>query len=65
MISYSKSTETYYHNRKEITKEEYYQIKFIIENKPVAPEGYDYRLTENLNWEIFQLPTEETEESEV
>ncbi len=61
MISYSKSTETYYNNGTEITKEEYCYIKWLIENKPVAPDGYDYRLTKDLNWELFPVPTEESE----
>ena len=38
------------------TKEEYEKIKAIIENAPTAPDGFGYRLKENLEWELYELP---------
>ena len=40
-----------------ITEEEYSIIKAVIENAPKAPEGYYYRLTETLEWELCEMPT--------
>lgn len=39
-----------------ITEEEYSRIKSIICNKPAAPDGYGYRLREDLTWELYELP---------
>jgi hypothetical protein len=39
-----------------ITEEEYRKIKAIIENAPTAPSGFGYRLKENLEWELYELP---------
>lgn len=38
-----------------ITEEEYNHIKEIIKNAPSAPEGFYYRLKENLEWELCEL----------
>ena len=62
MISYSKRTNSYYHNGKEITESEYNHIKAIIDNRPTAPVGFGYRLTDKLEWELYELPTEEADE---
>lgn len=44
-----------------ITEEEYIKIKAIIENAPIAPDGFYYRLKENLEWELCEMATiEET-----
>lgn len=59
MISYSKKTNTYYHNGKEITAAEYKNILSIIRNKPTAPDGYGYRVNDELEWELYELPTED------
>lgn len=46
----------------EISEAEYNSILDIIRTKPVAPEGYDYRLKADLTWELYELPQiEETE----
>ena len=37
------------------TEEEYNHIKTMIENTPVAPDGFYYRLKENLEWELCEL----------
>jgi len=39
-----------------ITEEEYQAIQETIRHKPVAPDGYIYRLKEDLSWELCQLP---------
>lgn len=41
----------------EITAEEYATILDMLRNPPEAPEGYGYRLTEDLQWELEVLPT--------
>lgn len=46
----------------EITKDEYDHIKAIIDARPSAPDGFAYRLTENLGWELYELPPVEAEE---
>ena len=40
----------------EITKEEYENILTVINEKPIAENGYDYRLKEDLTWELYELP---------
>ena len=39
-----------------ITETEYNEILSMIRNPPAAPDGYGYRLTENLKWELYELP---------
>lgn len=46
----------------EISKEEYGRIKAIIDNRPTAPIGYGYRLTAELEWELYELPPVEEDE---
>lgn len=44
-----------------ITEEEYNQTKTIIENAPIAPNGFYYRLRDTLEWELCEMPNiEET-----
>lgn len=38
-----------------IAEGEYNQIKTIIENQPTAPDGFYYRLTESLEWELCEM----------
>lgn len=41
----------------EITESEYSTIMQKIQNKPVDPNGYQYRLrADNLEWELVELP---------
>ena len=40
----------------EITDTEYEQIASCVHSKPEAPAGYCYRLTEGLQWELYELP---------
>lgn len=49
----------------EITETEYNEILSILRNRPVAPEGYGYRLTESLEWELYELPVEEETDDEI
>lgn len=39
----------------QITEGEYNKILDIIHNKPQAPEGHDYMLKENLEWELIEV----------
>lgn len=49
----------------EITEDEYNEILDKINNRPTAPEGFTYRLTTALQWELCELPpTENNEEFE-
>ena len=43
----------------EITQEEYNRILAAIHARPEPPEGYDYRLTEALEWELAERTAEE------
>lgn len=46
----------------EITEEEYSSLLEHIRSCPEAPEGYGYRLKEDLTWELYELPiVEDTE----
>lgn len=42
-----------------ITAEEYTAILAMLRNPPAAPEGWGYRLTESLEWELYELPPED------
>lgn len=49
-----------------ITEDEYNAILDVIHNKPQAEPGYDYRLREDLTWELYELPEPpEPEEEEL
>ena len=63
MMMYQKNTENGYIvsivsgvTNGNITEEEYSSILAVIRNKPTAPDGYDYRLREDLTWELYELP---------
>ena len=40
----------------EITEQEYNNILDKINNRPDAPEGYSYRLTTAMEWELCEVP---------
>lgn len=42
-----------------ITQEEYEILKETVKNRPTAPDGFDYRLREDLTWEMYELPKPE------
>lgn len=41
---------------KEITETKYKEILSMLRNPPKAPDGFAYRLTESLEWELYELP---------
>lgn len=45
----------------EITEEEYNSLLSHIQSCPEAPEGFGYRLKEDLTWELYELPIVEDE----
>ena len=47
-----------------ITESEYNEILSIIHNRPTAPDGYGYRLREDLTWELYELPVVDETETE-
>ena len=47
-----------------ITEDEYNTILEVIRNKPTPPQGYDYKLKENLEWELYELPVPEPEDED-
>lgn len=49
----------------EITVDEYASLNALIDNCPTPPEGYDYRLTEALEWELYELPPIEPIDDEI
>ena len=46
------------------TAEAYPHIEEALRDRPTAPDGYDYRLTTSLEWELYQLPEPEREDEE-
>lgn len=49
----------------EITAEEYERIKKAISASPTPPEGYDYRLRDDLTWEEYELPPIDPADDEI
>ena len=48
----------------EESTEEYIRLTEVMKSKPIAESGFDYRLKEDLTWELFELPvSEETPEA--
>lgn len=39
----------------EITEKEYNYLLETIHNKPIAKSGFDYRLKEDLSWELYEI----------
>ena len=48
----------------EITEEEYNFLLQIIRDKPIAESGWDYRLKEDLTWELYETMEYSEEVSE-
>ncbi len=46
----------------EITAEEYEHILSVIRSRPTPPKGYDYRLKEDLTWELYERPIVEVDD---
>ena len=51
-----KSNKGHFWHGKAITAEEYAAILDMLRNPPAAPEGWAYRLTVELQWELEELP---------
>ena len=49
----------------EITEQEYSTILDKINNRPEAPEGYSYRLTTAMEWELCETPKIEPTAEEI
>lgn len=64
MISKNMISNKHYRDGVEISEEKYTEILNMIRNKPTAPDGYGYRLTDNLKWEIYELPAEDQVDEE-
>lgn len=64
MFVWNKTINKYYSYGKEITQEEYNNITVMLENPPIAPNGYEYFLNSNLEWELYELPVIEEEPTE-
>ena len=47
------------HGQTEISKEEYENILQVIKTMPKAPQGFAYRLKEDLSVQMYELPQEE------
>ena len=43
-------------NAQEITQEEYEHILSVIHNRPIADDGYTYKLRTDLTWELCEIP---------
>ena len=43
----------------EITEDKYSEILSMLRNSPEAPAGFGYRLTAELEWELYEIPVEE------
>ncbi len=52
----------YYCDGAEISEAEYNEIRQIIKNRPTAPDGCTYRLTDELKWELYEIPPEDPAE---
>ena len=54
------------HGAKEgnISKAEYQAIMDKVNRKPTPPVGYDYRLTIDLEWELYEIPVAEEDDDE-
>ena len=46
----------------EITETQYNEILSMLRNIPNAPDGFAYRLTNELEWELYEVPVEEVTE---
>lgn len=56
MLSRNLKTHQCYWRGSEISSEEYASILRIIRTKPSAPNGYEYQLSDQLDWVLYTLP---------
>ena len=45
----------YFFRGQKITEEKYNKILEMLKNRPEAPEGYGCRLTDELEWELYEV----------
>lgn len=64
MLSKNMISNKHYRDGVEISEEKYAEILNMIRNKPTAPDGYGYRLTDDLKWELYELHAEDQEDEE-
>ena len=50
---------------KEITETKYGEILSMLRSRPAAPDGFAYRLTEALEWVLYELPISDDEEATI
>ena len=43
----------------EITETQYNEIMSMLRNRPNAPDGYAYRLTADMEWELYEISTDD------
>lgn len=48
-----------------ITEREYNAIITAVQNRPAPPSGFDYRLKEDLTWELYEQPVPEEVDDEI
>lgn len=58
MLSKSVIYNKFFWHSKEITEEEYNHVLSILKDRPIAPEGFTYYLTDSLEWKLRDLPPE-------
>lgn len=46
----------------EITQEEYDSILAVIQSRPIPDAGFDYRLREDMTWELVERPIDDDPE---
>lgn len=42
----------------EVSQAEYERIRAIVNQRPIPPAGHGYRLTDEMAWELYELPEE-------
>ena len=62
MLIKHNNTFTWYGEK--ITEAKYNEILSMLHNKPTAEEGFAYRLTVDLEWELYEVPVEEETDAE-
>ena len=72
MIRYFKNFEGEYiisistgSGKEEISQEEYENILNLVRNRPEPEDGYDYKLKEDLTWELVEISSEKEVTEEI
>ena len=59
MLQHDMTNGRYFWHGTEITSERYAEIRAILDEMPTAPDGYYFSLTEDLVWELCEVPDDE------